>query len=86
MVAPTVFILEMQGVSDASEAACGHDADPRAKDVCFFHGMGRNQESLLFEVFLGQNVPDLPSVLGVEARCGLVKENDFWCADQRNGY
>ena len=88
LVADTELALDMLRATHAAEdTTSDHDAQFGGKSLCFFHRMGRQDDSR-FLITLGDLLYDLPheaSSFGIHASRGFVQEDDRRVTNQGHG-
>jgi hypothetical protein len=84
VVAAAVEGLEPDLWGNTSQDSIIDDGNPVAKHIGLLHGVsGQHHGSSTLEV--GEDVPELPAILRVEAGRWLVQENDLWLRHQTDG-
>ena len=83
-VAVAVGILQVQRGANALELSVDNHCDSIGQDVCFFHGMGSQDNGpVLFE--FEHELPNLVAGDWIHSCGGFIQENDLWVSDRTDG-
>ena len=85
MVAKTKFVLQKKARTITSDGSVAHDGFSVSEDVGLVHEVGR-EENHFACLSLLEHVPKMPTTVGINPSCWLVKKYKPRVADQGDSY